>query len=202
MHKDPNVGAGLLAKAVVQSAHVSLTHRLREQARSHKLTECSRQHRTALLFCESWLACDAGTLVYQRHTGDVIAGKPAPTFDRVQTTAIYLIHRNPNVGAGLPANAVGQSAHVSLADRLREQARSHNLTEFSRRHHIALLFCGSWLACDADNSVYQAHPVDAIAGKPAPTFDRVQTTAIYLIHRNPNVGAGLPANAVGQLAHV
>ena len=31
-------GAGLLAEAVVQSAHVSLTHRFREQARSHKLT--------------------------------------------------------------------------------------------------------------------------------------------------------------------
>ncbi|PSL91686.1 hypothetical protein C7U57_24790 [Pseudomonas sp. R9.37] len=27
MHCDPTVGAGLLAKAVVQSAHVSLTHR-------------------------------------------------------------------------------------------------------------------------------------------------------------------------------
>jgi hypothetical protein len=37
---------------------------------------------------------------------------------------------------------------------------------------VALLFCGSWLACDADNSVYQADLVDAIAGKPAPTFDR------------------------------
>jgi hypothetical protein len=36
-----------------------------------------------------------------------------------------------------------------------------------------LLFCGSWLACDADTLVYQAHRVEAIAGKPAPTFDRV-----------------------------
>ncbi|WP_218175326.1 hypothetical protein, partial [Pseudomonas sp. D2002] len=31
------VGAGLLANAVGQPAHVSLTHRLREQARSHTL---------------------------------------------------------------------------------------------------------------------------------------------------------------------
>jgi hypothetical protein len=38
----------------------------------------------------------------------------------------------------------------------------------------ALLFCGSWLACDADTSVHQVHPVDAIAGKPAPTFDRAR----------------------------
>ncbi|TLG89198.1 hypothetical protein FEM54_23050 [Pseudomonas edaphica] len=36
-----------------------------------------------------------------------------------------------------------------------------------------LLFCGSWLACDANTSVYQVNRVDAIAGKPAPTFDRV-----------------------------
>src|SRR5476649_89669 len=115
-----------------QSAPVSLTHRLREQARSHNLTECSRQHCTALplLFCGSWLACDAGTSVYQAQPADAIAGKPAPTFDRVQTTPIYLINRNPNVGAGLLAKAVGQLAHVSLTHRLREQARSHNLTEY------------------------------------------------------------------------
>src|SRR5471032_2297780 len=30
-------------------------------------------------------------------------------------------------------------------------------------------FCGSWLACDAGNSVFQVHRSDAIAGKPAPT---------------------------------
>ena len=29
--------------------------------------------------------------------------------------------------------------------------------------------CRSWLAGDAGNSVLQAHPDDAIAGKPAPT---------------------------------
>ncbi|OZO04485.1 hypothetical protein B7453_10815 [Pseudomonas sp. IB20] len=32
-------------------------------------------------------------------------------------------------------------------------------------------FCGSWLACDADNSVHLLNRVDAIAGKPAPTKD-------------------------------
>src|SRR5476649_219488 len=131
-----------------QSAPVSLTHRLREQARSHNLTECSRQHCTALplLFCGSWLACDAGTSVYQAQPADAIAGKPAPTFDRVQTTPIYLINRNPNVGAGLPANAVGQSTHVSLTRRLREQARSHNLTEYRRQHRTAFAFLWE-LAC-------------------------------------------------------
>jgi len=32
--------------------------------------------------------------------------------------------------------------------------------------------CGSWLACDADGAVYLTYGGDAIAGKPAPTFDR------------------------------
>ena len=36
-----------------------------------------------------------------------------------------------------------------------------------------LPLCGSWLACDADTPVCQIHRVDAIAGKPAPTGDRV-----------------------------
>jgi hypothetical protein len=71
----------------------------------------------------------------------------------------------------LPANAVGQLAHMSLTHRLREQARSHNLTEFNLHDCTALLFCGSWLACDVGTAVYQVHRVDAIAGKPAPTFD-------------------------------
>ncbi|KAB0475463.1 hypothetical protein F7R12_12995 [Pseudomonas tolaasii] len=31
-------------------------------------------------FCGSWLACDAGTSVYQVDQGDAIAGKPAPTW--------------------------------------------------------------------------------------------------------------------------
>ncbi|PIB68281.1 hypothetical protein AOA62_04855 [Pseudomonas sp. 2995-3] len=33
--------------------------------------------------------------------------------------------------------------------------------------------CGSWLACDAGNSVYQLDRGEAIAGKPAPTVDPV-----------------------------
>ncbi|MEB0188479.1 hypothetical protein QN410_27885, partial [Pseudomonas sp. Bout1] len=34
--------------------------------------------------------------------------------------------------------------------------------------------CRSWLAGDAGPSGYQVHPVDAIAGKPAPTVGRVR----------------------------
>jgi hypothetical protein len=33
--------------------------------------------------------------------------------------------------------------------------------------------CGSWLACDADGAVYLTYGGEAIAGKPAPTFDWV-----------------------------
>jgi hypothetical protein len=36
----------------------------------------------------------------------------------------------------------------------------------------ALLFCGSWLACDGITSVCLMYRVVYIAGKPAPTGDR------------------------------
>ncbi|PSL95522.1 hypothetical protein C7U57_06885 [Pseudomonas sp. R9.37] len=62
--------------------------------------------------------------------------------------------------------------HVNrLTCRLRGQARSHSLTAFICQCRTALPFCGSWLACDAGAWVCQVHRVDAIAGKPAPTFD-------------------------------
>ncbi|PRW92335.1 hypothetical protein C7A10_15935 [Pseudomonas fluorescens] len=42
-----------------------------------------------------------------------------------------------------------------------------------REHHgtglVNPIKCGSWLACDAGNWVYQEHRGVAIAGKPAPT---------------------------------
>src|SRR5471032_1530719 len=133
-------------------------------------TGLSCQHRAAWLFCGSWLACDAGTSVCQVHRVDAIAGKPAPTFDRVQTSSTHLPDAlRSNCGGGLAREGGGQSAHVSLTYRFREQARSHKLTEFNGKHRTAWLFCGSWLACDAGTSVYQVHRVDAIAGKPAPT---------------------------------
>ncbi|MEB0189665.1 hypothetical protein QN410_34015, partial [Pseudomonas sp. Bout1] len=37
--------------------------------------------------------------------------------------------------------------------------------------------CRSWLAGDADNSVFQTPRGDAIAGKPAPTFEPPSTAA-------------------------
>ena len=83
-----------------------------------------------LLFCGSWLACDADTSVYQAQPVDAIAGKPAPT--EKQSSTVLTVELGQLVGVGLLANAVGQSAHLSLTHRLREQARSHKLTAFSR----------------------------------------------------------------------
>jgi hypothetical protein len=54
------------------------------------------------------------------------------------------------------------------------EARAKAKAKAKSETAAALLFCGSWLACDADTSVFQVHPVDAIAGKPAPTFDRAR----------------------------
>ena len=49
-------------------------------------------------------------------------------------TAGHWINATQTVGAGLPANAVGQAAHVALNQRFRGQARSHiGLVVFERR---------------------------------------------------------------------
>ncbi|MGY2319420.1 hypothetical protein ACW9I6_32445, partial [Pseudomonas sp. SDO5522_S412] len=67
----------------------------------------------------------------------------------------------------------GARRSKSKADQDQKHAASLALDNC---YGVALLFCGSWLACDADTSVDQVHPVDAIAGKPAPTFDRARSS--------------------------
>ncbi|WLH93058.1 hypothetical protein PSH87_10690 [Pseudomonas sp. FP453] len=97
------------------------------------------------LKCGSWLACDAGNSVHQAHPVDAIAGKPAP-----QVFALDLHHWIKNqIAATLKPTGI---CPVELGSK-----------------------CGSWLACDAGNSVHQTYPVDAIAGKPAPTGERVSS---------------------------
>ena len=67
-----------------------------------------------------------------------------------------LVQHSPTVGAGLPAIAACQPAHVSLTERHRRQASSHNLPVFQIKSCRALRSatgstqptCGSWLACD------------------------------------------------------
>src|SRR5471032_2512209 len=74
-------------------------------------------------------------------------------------------------------------------------------TGLSCQHRAAWLFCGSWLACDAGTSVYRVHRVDAIAGKPAPTFDRVQTSSTPLLDAlRCNCGSGLAREGGGSVS--
>jgi hypothetical protein len=53
----------------------------------------------------------------------------------------------------------------------REQARSHKGSWQAAGFCWQCLTCGSWLACDAGDAVWQVHRSDAIASKPAPTKD-------------------------------
>ncbi|MEB0189661.1 hypothetical protein QN410_33990, partial [Pseudomonas sp. Bout1] len=48
--------------------------------------------------------------------------------------------------------------------------------------------CRSWLAGDAGDSVFQIHRGDAIAGKPAPTFE---PGAVFAVDLAFNTQAGL-----------
>jgi hypothetical protein len=66
---------------------------------------------------------------------------------------------------------------VGQSDQEQDQDQQHgglkaDLSVVKQRQK--LLFCRSWLAGDAGDSVHQVHPVDAIAGKPAPTGDCVR----------------------------
>ncbi|KAA8698606.1 hypothetical protein FIV38_19990 [Pseudomonas proteolytica] len=59
--------------------------------------------------------------------------------------------------------------------------------------------CGSWLACDADTSVYQRYRGDAIAGKPAPTQARSHS-GLCMSPNHPLLGNFFwptPPNAAG-----
>src|SRR5471030_1223911 len=118
--------------------------------------------------CGSGLAREGGVSVSSCVTDPPPSrASPLPQFDRVQPPP-------PQCFAFLWELACLRCRHLGLSAThsrcLRRQASSHKLTESRLNHRTALLFCGSWLACDADNSVHQRHPVDAIAGKPAPTI--------------------------------
>ena len=61
-----------------------------------------------------------------------------------------------------------------LTGRLRSRSQTRSRAD-QERVDICLMNgdsnCGSWLACDAGNSVHEVNQGDAIAGKPAPTFE-------------------------------
>ncbi len=101
-------------------------------------------------------------------------GHPWPGAAKSASLPIYPLHRaclRPSWLTG-PADQ-NQKQIKSRAQR--PTGRLECLTARSKaRANADLLFCGSWLACDADTSVHQVHPVDAIAGKPAPTVHRAR----------------------------
>jgi hypothetical protein len=78
----------------------------------------------------------------QEHGGLVadLSGRSKST-----ATHLCLMQCDPNVGAGLLANTVCQSIHLSLTHRLREQARSHNLTEFGVQTSVLCFSVGAGL---------------------------------------------------------
>ena len=41
--------------------------------------------------------------------------------------------------------------------------------------------CGTWLACDASDAVFELNRVDAIASKPAPTIMRLTRSALAAV---------------------
>ncbi len=112
------------------------------------------------------------------HSGPVpraaATGHPWPGAAKSASLPIYPLHRaylRPSWLTG-PAHQ-NQKQIKSRAQR--PTGRLECLTARSKaRANADLLFCGSWLACDADTSVLQIHQGDAIAGKPAPTVDRAR----------------------------
>jgi len=91
--------------------------------------------------CGSWLACDGINWLCLIHRVVCIAGKPAPT--EKQSSAVVEAALGEIVGAGLLANAVGQSAYVSLTHRIRGQARSHiwiSVDQMDQMDHVSLCF--------------------------------------------------------------
>ena len=123
--------------------------------------------------CGSWLAWDGGGSVAR--SGDwaaAIAGKPAPTGGSARGREFWCRHKS-NVGAGLPAMAVGQLSEVVTGLPLsRASPLPQGICAGQRMLAPPQIKCGSWLACDrggsaASNSDWTA----AFASKPAPTGD-------------------------------
>ena len=62
--------------------------------------------------------------------------------------------------------------------------------------------CGSWLACDASDAVFELNRVDAIAGKPAPTIKRLTRSALTTVLTTATMTATTaPATATAAWRH-
>ena len=106
----------MLAKASAQSTSLQLTHRYREQARSHRGWRCARSFGSPQ--DRPCGRCPDEKLTIAR--GWKLPGQPG------QGGLISLPSDHPPlVGAGLLAKASAQSTPLQLTRRYREQARSH-----------------------------------------------------------------------------
>ena len=116
MQCDPNVGAGLLANAVGQSIHLLLTHRIREQARSHNFTEFGHQ-RAVLCF-----PVGAGLPAMQAHW------------------SLRYTELMPSQASQLP-----HLVEISFQDQVGCQAAAHNFTEFGHQTSALCFSVGAGL---------------------------------------------------------
>jgi len=107
----------LLAKASAQSTSLQLTHRYREQARSHRGWRCARSFGSPQ--DRPCGRCPDEKLTRAR--GWKRPGQPG----QGGLISLPSDHHTPLVGAGLLAKASAQSTSLQLTRRYREQARSH-----------------------------------------------------------------------------
>ena len=119
----------MLANAVCQSTHLSLTHRIREQARSHNSTEFG--HQTNVL-C---FAVGAGLPAMQAHW------------------SIRYTELMPSQASQLP-----HLMEFSLQDQIGCQAAAHNFTEFGHQTTVLCFSVGAGLpAMQATRYIRQHH---------------------------------------------
>ncbi|KAF2391190.1 hypothetical protein FX983_05671 [Pseudomonas frederiksbergensis] len=122
---DQIVGASLLAKTAAHLASMSLTDRIREQARSHKGSEFGE------VFLNGWDQIVGASLLAKTAAHPALMSlancfrEQARSHKGSGFGKVFLNGWNQIVGAGLLAKTAAHLASMSLADRIREQARSH-----------------------------------------------------------------------------
>ena len=195
-HHSPNVGAGLLAKAVCQAIEMlAIPTPSRASPAPTGFAVCKRQVITTNPVWER--ACSRKRCVRQRDAGytDAFAGKPGShRFCGVHKASG---HHSPNVGAGLLAKAVCQAIEM-LAIPTPSRA-SPAPTGFAVCKRQVITTNPVWeRACSRKRCVRQrdAGYTDAFASKPGShRFCGVQKAGD---HHQSSVGAGLLAKATGQ----
>ncbi|TKJ74913.1 hypothetical protein PspCFBP13508_02305 [Pseudomonas sp. CFBP13508] len=137
-----HVGASLLAKAPAQPPSSCLTHRFREQARSHYFQRPATLHHSNANPCGSEPAREgAGTATIELPDPPLSRASSLPQFSASS-------HTSPFERESLWERACSRrrrySHHLScLTHRFREQARSHNFQRPATLHPSNANPCGS-----------------------------------------------------------